>query len=164
MAATIEILEDTDMFEVGADALAHGCNVRGAFGAGVAGIMAKKFPEVASGYRSFIGYQGGSEAQERLLGTALIYDGDDDTPIIYNLFTQVEPGPDGRLEEGIRPALKYMLQDAHEQNLETIAMPAIGCGIAGLNWSDVYPVVVEEAAKTNWTGTLKICFIGSVLS
>ena len=41
-----------NVFESNADIIAHGCNTMGGFGSGVAGQMAKIYPEVRQAYMS----------------------------------------------------------------------------------------------------------------
>lgn len=64
----------------------------------------------------------------------------------YNLYTQFYPGPHAKLEM-IRSSLTLMLEEIAEQMVPeqeiVVGLPAIGCGIGGLNFFDVVTVINE---------------------
>ncbi len=120
---------DGDLFSVGADAIAHGVNCKGVMGAGIAAEFAKRYPDMKREYQS-------------LCRTAALVPGayfawvSPDGKRIYNLATQSYPGRCARLE-WIEQAVTAMLSHAELLSLSVVAVPRIGCGIGGLNWSDV---------------------------
>ncbi len=133
-----------DLFATTAPLIAHGVNCRGAFGAGVAGQIAKRFPEAKAAYlRKFA-------AGDWKPGDVQIVPCKDGL-LIANLATQDRfgrPGP------GVQPFATLDSIDRAVRHLFTccmaspdlIAMPRIGCGLGGLDWSDVRPII-ERAAE-----------------
>lgn len=48
-----------------------------------------------------------------------------------------------RLEE-IRDGLRYLGRHYREWGITSLAVPALGCGVGGMDWAEVRPVMVEE--------------------
>lgn len=135
-----------DLFTTDAPALAHGVNVQGAMSGGIAAQFAKRWPGILFPYRIACG-TGGLKP-----GDIQVYD-QPNGPLIYNLATQRLPGPDARLH-WIESALATMRTDMRTRHLDRVAMPRIGCGIGGLNWHDVEPLIALAATDITievWT-------------
>lgn len=119
--------------------LAHGVNCSGAFGSGVAGQISKKYPFVRemyfNKYNSFKPWKLG-EVQIVDIGGQLI----------ANCATQQnfgsEPGVIYCSYEAIEKCLRELLALAIEFDIRDIAIPKIGCGLAGGDWN-----VVEKICK-----------------
>lgn len=118
-----------DMFANGEKVLAHGCNCIGLMGAGVADIVSKRFPVV------FEKYQKAIDAGVFNLGYAQFVIDQENDICIYNLATQVRPGKNGSLW-GIYLATCNMIEHARARQINRIAIPRIGSGLAGLDWDD----------------------------
>lgn len=41
----------------------------------------------------------------------------------------------------IEDGLRYLAENYDELGISSIAMPALGCGLGGLNWDDILPLV-----------------------
>ena len=133
MTRLIEITGD--LFTSTAPALAQGVNVDGFMGSGIAPIFKRLYPDMYVEYRALC------LAGELLPGGFHHWHG----PItIYNLTSQDRPGRNARLE-WLESSLSAALADADDRGYNRIAMPLIGCGIGGLNWSDVRPVIQRLA-------------------
>lgn len=65
---------------------------------------------------------------------------------IYNLGTQKDWKTKADLD-GIRKSVSTMLELASQDNIKAIAMPKIGAGLGGLNWSDVKAIIEDAALK-----------------
>lgn len=114
--------------------IAHGCNTVGAFGAGVAGQIARRMPTVAEQYKEHAPF---------LLGAAqLVYYGPTNR-YVFNLMTQLKPGRDAR-PSAITTAFTNMAEKIHKHHElpRLVAIPRIGCGIGGLTWQEVEPAIV----------------------
>jgi O-acetyl-ADP-ribose deacetylase (regulator of RNase III) len=124
-----------DLFASGIPALAHGCNCRGAMGAGIAAGFKARWPDMYREYRKLCTY---SRFQP---GDTFRWNEPD--VIIWNLMTQLRPGSDARVS-AIRKALDYMVADAQVLGITEIGLPWIGCGIGGLTRDDVRPVLARH--------------------
>jgi O-acetyl-ADP-ribose deacetylase (regulator of RNase III) len=149
---SFEIIKGGDLFDPAHkfNALAQGVNTKGLMGAGIAVPFRTKFPEM---YREYIEWCVKYEAVLPGLLHAYYPKGADpqpETPAVYNLFSQKQPGKDGSYEL-LERATFLMLQeaeDAHgvygedwedilEDNRFRVGLPWIGCGIAGLERHNV---------------------------
>lgn len=123
------------------DALAHGCNCYGVMGAGIAALFSRKWPQMFKQYRKLC------KAGEYQPGDCFSWQ-DGDSPVIYNLATQLRPGRDARLE-AVAQSVQRMLDDATERGVKRIGLPQIGAGIGGLVWDDVEQVLRAAADTTD---------------
>jgi len=122
----------TDALEFDAPAFAHGVNIMGLMGGGIAHQVAVKYPMVESAYRDAC-----KTRKLRIGGCFPVTTSRAGKPyLIYNLATQVEPGPHASLTS-VDISVGRMVQDALDRGIDHIAMPRIGCGIGGLRWQDV---------------------------
>lgn len=119
-----------DVFAADADAIAHGVNTRGIMGAGIAVHFRNKYPEMHLQYADVCDRYGFA-----LAGTYFAYTAENGE-VIYNLFTQTLPGANADYALVERSALA-MLLDAERTGVKSIAIPAIGCGIGGLELHNV---------------------------
>jgi O-acetyl-ADP-ribose deacetylase (regulator of RNase III) len=126
-----------DITTVTSGFICHGVNCSGAFGSGVAGAIKKKWPVVYKTFKSI-------EPSPKLLGAfhPILIDG---KLVIGNCYTQEKYGNDGKKYasiDAVALSLKTAYLYAIENNLKTISMPKIGCGLGGLDWDDeVLPIV-----------------------
>lgn len=109
--------------------IAQGCNTRGVMGGGISGPIAAKWPIVREAYDNRC------NARSFVLGSA--------QPVmvapcktVWNLGTQQNPGPDGSLW-GVLLSFGNMFEQLTEWGVKRVAIPRIGCGIAGLRWAAV---------------------------
>lgn len=147
----VQVIPNGDIFEIEADALAHGCNCLGVMGAGVALQVRTRMPSVYSAYQTHVkkcGYK-----KELLAGTCQMVQTDD--KIVFNLFTQYEMGRHAKAEY-VQSAFREMFQIAALKNLKTIVIPQIGAGIGGMKWEDVLFAIEQAEQEASWEGTLII--------
>lgn len=113
--------------------IAQGCNTEGLMGAGIAGIIASTYPDVLNSYQVKV------RGRNFVLGSALpviVRRFDGQMLTVWNLGTQKQPGSNGSLW-GILLAFGNMMEQMVEWGVTRVAVPRIGCGIAGLKWSNV---------------------------
>lgn len=138
-----------DIFTTQLPAIAHGVNTKGLMGAGIARLIAHRFPEVVKPYKEAC--YSGSLVPGGFLYTPTLVPGFG----ILNLASQKNPGKDARLdwlESSLWEAVRY----SEEAELPGFAIPRIGAGIGGLLWEDVQEVIRNVADQTpllveNWS-------------
>jgi O-acetyl-ADP-ribose deacetylase (regulator of RNase III) len=132
-----------------AQALAHGCNCKGAMGAGVARGFRERYPDMYEEYR----LRCRAEPPQFNLGDSFFWKASN-KPWVFNLATQEDYRHCRASCGAIEKALREMKRQADEEGIGSIAMPRIGAGYGGLSWENVRPVI--EKVFDNWPGTLYV--------
>ncbi|MDE6288710.1 MAG: macro domain-containing protein [Muribaculaceae bacterium] len=134
----ITYIERGDIFNInGVNSYAHGCNCAGAMGKGIALQFRNKFPDMYARYNIMCkngSYKPGD-----------VFDYNYGAGHVYNLGTQETWRTKARLEY-IEQSVRKMLEQATKENVNKIALPAIGAGLGGLKWDDVKEVLNTVAA------------------
>ena len=120
--------------------IAHGCNCFHIAGAGIAAQIRAKYPE------AYLADLKTKKGDSNKLGEicAAYTRADGDCIMVVNCFTQFRPGREANLA-----AIKSSLEKMREHVLDEfkyfpkVGIPRIGCGIGGLLWQDVGPVVED---------------------
>lgn len=125
-------------------------NCRGVMGAGLAKQAAKKWPWVVEEYKS-VGLKPGAVLPAIPLGVAM-YPGGEVQPsstgpgVVLLVATKDDWRQPSRLE-WVKAGLRMVCSDVATLEVKSIAIPALGCGLGGLNWNDVRPLIEAAAAK-----------------
>jgi O-acetyl-ADP-ribose deacetylase (regulator of RNase III) len=124
--------------------IAHGVNCQNAMGSGVARALYSRFPNIKKAYHDFFNSNNNfPETKFDPLGRVL--EVNTDGRRIFHLFTQNHYGSDGR---------KYVMYDAVVQCFDALnkqlkgqqlAIPKIGCGLAGGSWDVVKEIIKAYA-------------------
>lgn len=128
----IELI-NKDILQSGCDIIAHGVNCVGGFGSGIAAQIAQQHPYVKKQYLAYHKNVGWELGDIQFVYTK--------SKLIANCATQKEYMPRDVIHanyhaiERICKKLRYRCKDEDM----TLAMPKIGCGLAGGDWN-----VVEE--------------------
>jgi O-acetyl-ADP-ribose deacetylase (regulator of RNase III) len=123
-----------------ADAIVIPTNCHGVMGAGLALAAAQRWPEIARGY--------GSACRREPLTIGNLWGGwthEFDQRYIVCLPTKRHWRDPSRLDD-VRAGLSALRALADGRRWGSVAVPALGCGLGGLSWSDVRPLVVEAFA------------------
>ena len=128
-----------DLFIAPGRMFAHGCNAYGVMGGGIARTIKTRFPNVYQTYREHYLEKGlnPGDVVPAYMGVT-----EEDERIMLNLITQVEPGPNAQFEfllEAMQNAVDYCAKLGEEH----LSIPAIGCGIGGLDLLDLDQVLYE---------------------
>lgn len=133
-------LNKGNLFDTKCDIIAHGVNCRGAFGSGIAGQIARLFPFAKVAYLEKFKREGWRP------GEVQIAQSDDEAPskIIANCATQLNYGSTGVYVdyEAIGIAMSKVLDFADEHHF-SVAIPRIGCGLAGGQWKIVSNIIQQ---------------------
>jgi O-acetyl-ADP-ribose deacetylase (regulator of RNase III) len=126
-----------DLFTSGADALVNTVNCEGVMGGGIALSFKKKYPEYYNDYKNICDQKREEIGFVRLYPEVGLVEG------IINFPTKdkvQDPSLIGYIELGLN-SLRYMLS---YWNIRSVAIPALGCGLGGLDWRDVKPLIEKE--------------------
>lgn len=132
-----------DLFDVKSGIIAHCVNCRGAFGSGVAGQIAKLYPGAKTAYIMVHERSGWQLGKIQFIQVAANPD-----LIIANVAGQDDYGTDrvqvdySALAIGLEKVFKF----AELEDLP-VALPKIGCGLAGGNWETVERIITMLLMK-----------------
>lgn len=128
-----------NVFDSDFDIIAHGCNCKGGFGAGVALAVAQKYPKARHHYldkHRTEGWRLGEVQFVKVLGRQ---------QYIANCATQKSFLPRGRKHadyDAIRTCMEKV-RDFAKENKMTVAIPKIGAGLAGGDWKTIKKILDE---------------------
>ena len=122
-----------DLFESRAQTLVNTVNCVGVMGKGVAEQFKKQFPAMFEDYKS----RAGRKAVR--LGEPYLYQDPSDAQII-NFPTKDHWRSPSRLSD-IERGLDYLAGHIAEWRITSLALPPLGCGNGGLEWSEVGPLI-----------------------
>lgn len=118
-----------DITETELKYIAHGVNCQNKMGSGVAKALYEKFPEVKEMYHKYFEHPRGKVP----LGCSQLVH-TKEGKFIYNLFTQEYYGYDGKRYVNYGAVANCFMELSEFRQGEIIAIPKIGCGLAGGNW------------------------------
>lgn len=162
---TVEII-NADLFDVKADAYAHGVNCQGKMGKGIALEFKKRWPD---NYRYYAdeckAHQQRKNKDMWIVYPCLSLSFDGYKEVIFNLFTQIKTGQCAEYRY-VYHAMVNMKEDVKKRNglyrlgalikpVKSIAMPFIGCGIGGLHKDGVEAII--RHVFDDWEGVVYIC-------
>lgn len=107
-------------------ALGHGVNTHGRWGAGIAPVFGRVFPDAFEPYRAAC-------ADRTLTVGGFLPVLTDSGVWVYNLASQDRPGRDARLD-AVESSLAAAIAHAETNGVRGFALPRIGAGIGGLDW------------------------------
>jgi O-acetyl-ADP-ribose deacetylase (regulator of RNase III) len=121
--------------------IAHGCNAKGVYNAGVAKAIRNKYPLAYEDYISKTEYNLG-DINPVICGDKLI----------FNCITQASYGNNsslryvnyGAIEDCIIKIGAYLLPRCKEEH-RIVALPKIGCGLGGGDWYIVSKIIEENS-------------------
>ena len=127
-----------DLLDADVEAVVNAVNTVGVMGKGIALLFKERFPK---NYREYVA---ASKAGEIQIGRMFVSATDENSgpKWVINFPTKRHWRHPTKIEwvrEGL-VALNKVLRDKH---IKSIAIPALGCGNGGLNWTDVRPLIQE---------------------
>lgn len=138
----IEFVQGGNLLEADVDAVVNTVNTKGVMGKGVALQFKRAFPVNYKRYRA------ACEAGEVHLGEMFVTEAEQlsNPRLIINFPTKGHWKSRSRLTD-IESGLKDLRRVLLERNVESVALPPLGCGLGGLDWADVRPRI--EAALSD---------------
>jgi O-acetyl-ADP-ribose deacetylase (regulator of RNase III) len=121
-----------DLLSASVDALVNPVNTVGVMGKGLALAFKKRFPESFAAYR----------AADVVIGKMFVFERPVAPRWIINFPTKRHWRDANRLED-IRAGLVDLVEQLRQNEVSSVAVPALGCGLGGLEWKDVRPMIVD---------------------
>lgn len=124
-----------DLLAAEVDALVNPVNTRGVMGKGLALQFKKAFPD------NFAAYSKACKAGEVVVGKMHVFERPTSPRVIVNFPTKEHYSDPSQLEY-VRDGLVDLVLQVRRLRVRSIAIPMLGCGLGGLAWSDVRPLIV----------------------
>ena len=131
-----------DIRDTDCKVIAHGVNCQGVMGSGVAKALYEKYPEVKKQYIQF--FKECPFNPDAILGARQLVECCD--KIIFNCFTQQNYGYDKQVYlnyQALKSVLERVYYYCDDKKINEIAIPKIGCGLAGGDWDQVEEIINE---------------------
>lgn len=135
--------------------MVHGCNCMHAMGSGIAGQLARRYPEVPQA--DIDGTTFGDFSKVGTFTDALVVNDHNNMFMVYNGYTQKTPSYDGSdvFEYDAFPGLLKAIRNNIEMNIIAtgttrtdwkfhLGFPQIGAGLAGGDWPRIRQMIVDE--------------------
>lgn len=131
-----------NLLKAEAEALVNTVNTEGVMGKGIALQFKKAFPEMYDAYRR------AAKAGEIRLGHVHVWPTEQMTgpKYVINFPTKGHWKSRSKLED-IDAGLEDLIHSIVRLGIESIAVPPLGCGNGGLEWSEVAPRIIEAFAR-----------------
>jgi O-acetyl-ADP-ribose deacetylase (regulator of RNase III) len=124
-----------DLLRAKTDALVNAVNCVGVMGRGLAAQFKRAFPD------NFAAYQRACERKEVQPGKMFVVDRGEDAPrYIINFPTKRHWRAASRIED-IEEGLNDLIEQIQSRSISSIAIPPLGCGLGGLDWTKVRPLI-----------------------
>ncbi|MEQ8820949.1 MAG: macro domain-containing protein [Sumerlaeia bacterium] len=125
-----------DILDADVQALVNTVNCVGVMGRGIALQFKKSFPE------NFKAYRKACEAHEVVPGRVFTYDTKDFTRHRYVMNFPTKRHWRGKSDlKDIEAGLADLVKQVRELAISSIAIPPLGCGLGGLDWGEVRPII-----------------------
>lgn len=131
-------LTQGDILNADTEALVNTVNCVGIMGRGIALQFKKAFPE------NFQAYEAACKVGQVQPGKMFVYDLNRlyNPRFIINFPTKRHWRNNSRMED-IQAGLTDLIQVVQRYHIQSIAIPPLGCGLGGLRWDDVKPLITE---------------------
>lgn len=129
-----------DIFTYDCEAIINPVNCVGVMGAGLAKKFKDKYPDVFLTY--FNACKQEDLSKKLKIGTCLTVKANDGKYIIH--FPTKDHFKDPSKMEYIELGLDALIRHVKHFNIKSVAIPALGSGLGGLNWSNVKPLILKK--------------------
>ncbi len=127
-----------DILKADAEALVNTVNCVGVMGRGVALQFRKAFPE------NFKAYKNACDKKQLHPGTMFVYDLNrfQNPRYVVNFPTKRHWKGKSKIED-IAAGLEALVHEVSTRNVRSIAIPPLGCGLGGLDWTQVKQIIAK---------------------
>ena len=135
----ITIVSNGDIFKSKCEALVNPVNIKGIMGKGLALAFKTKYPA------HFENYKRACQNGEMTTDKVLAYQ-EKNGPMIICLATK-DDGRDSSKIEYVSAGLDDLVKQIKTLGIRSVAIPKLGCGLGGLDWNKVRPLIVEKMSS-----------------
>ena len=148
MSPRIIHITNGDIFASGCHYLVNPCNTVGVSGAGLSREFANRIPGFADVFRRICAE--GKVGVGKVYITHFEYN---PRPITVIHLATKRHWRNPSVVADVRASLQSMVWALNRYPVSSVAVPALGCGLGGLSWAVVEPMMREELGKLNhgWT-------------
>lgn len=132
----INYIKDKDIFESDCEVITNPINCVGVMGGGLALAFKNKFPNMYKTYKEMC------DKHEIKPGRVYLVDGDEKHKVL--LFPTKDHYRYMSRYRFIIGGLRCLANNYKEWGIKSIAIPALGCGLGGLDWDDVKHAIEYE--------------------
>ena len=129
-------LDSKDIFESQAEVLVNPVNCKGVMGKGLALQFKNKFPQIYETYRRDCGLGA--------LKVGFCYFYHHYNGIVIACLTTKDDWRDMSKLEWVKGGIKQLRALMEDGHFSSVAIPQVGCGLGGLDWNRVRPMIIEE--------------------
>lgn len=137
----IRYIDNGDLFDAKVDALVNPVNCKGTMGKGIALEFKKRFPELDVPYKAACASGKLTPGMPVLVPIGLQQSLFPDRHRSVILFPTKNDWRNKSRLEWIDKGLSYLKSHYKQWGLRSIAMPQLGCGLGGLDWELVRPLI-----------------------
>ena len=125
-----------DIFESECETLVNAVNTVGVMGAGLAKQFKLKYPQMFKEYKSLC------DSHQFYIGDGFYYQ-ENEKKSVLNIPTKKHWKDPSKLEY-IEQGLDWFVSHYKLLGISSVAFPALGCGLGGLYWKEVGPLMFEK--------------------
>lgn len=128
--------QEGDILHARTEALVNTVNCVGIMGRGIALQFRKEFPENYKTYRA------ACDRKELRVGQMLVFDLNrfENPRFVINFPTKRHWKGRSKIED-IRAGLESLVREVRQRRISSLAIPPLGCGLGGLDWNEVRPLI-----------------------
>lgn len=130
---------DGDLLKTPAEALVNTVNTVGIMGKGIALQFKLAYPG------NYSAYEAACKHEEVRIGKMFVFRRENNPRFIINFPTKTHWKGKSKIED-IKSGLKALIEVVKNENIQSIAVPPLGCGNGGLDWDEVRPLI-EQAFR-----------------
>lgn len=130
-----------DIFESDAEALVNTVNCKGVMGRGLALQFKRRYPD------NFVAYRSECQAGRMVLGRMHVFDTERMSPRYIINFPTKDHWRNASSLADIADGLNSLESEVRRLGIGSIAIPALGCDLGGLEWDEVRPLIVSTVER-----------------
>lgn len=141
-----------NLFNTEAEAIINTVNCVGVMGKGLALEFKKQY------FGNYIAYKRACDAGQVKIGKMFVYKTESffDPKYIINFPTKDHWKNPSKMEY-IREGLDDLIEVIKTNNIKSIAIPPLGCGLGGLNWDEVKEMIIVKMQNLKYDTDIIIC-------